>query len=157
MKPPGISTSGISNFASALTAFAVLISFQSPCGVLADIQDPPVREQGPIRKLGRGVSNMAFGSSEIFNLMDPMNPSFSSSGIFSHGIIYGVGRSLVRFGAGIYEVMTFPLPSYRGGYKPVLPPTTPWVKGGYEEFPPELGFDSRMEYGRNQNWNSRIP
>ena len=33
---------------------------------LADIHDPPMNDQGPTRKLGRGLANMLFGASEIF-------------------------------------------------------------------------------------------
>lgn len=150
----------VTNFAYVLIATVVLSTLTPLIPVstaLADIQDPPLREHGAIRKLGRGIGNIVSGSSEIFNSMDVTNPTMSSSGIFSYGIVLGAGRTLMRLGAGIYEITTFPFPSYRGGYKPVLPPTTPWVKGGYEEFPPELGFDSRMSYTRNQNWNSRMP
>lgn len=144
----------VSNFACALIATITLPALTT---TFADIQDPPLREHGAIRKLGRGIGNIMGGSSEILNSMDVMNPTMSSTGIFSYGVVLGAGRTLMRLGAGVYEIITFPLPSYRGGYKPVLPPTTPWVKGGYEEFPPELGFDSRMDYVRNQNWNSRMP
>ena len=31
----------------------------------ADIQDPPAADYGPTRKLGRGLTNMAFGWAEI--------------------------------------------------------------------------------------------
>ncbi|MEI6871184.1 MAG: exosortase system-associated protein, TIGR04073 family [Verrucomicrobiota bacterium] len=143
-----------SNLAFALTA---TLAVQSLPTAVADIQDPPMREHSPIRKLGRGVSNLVYGSSETLLVVDSLNPSFSNSGSYSYGLINGVGRTLVRMGAGIYEILTFPVPSYRGSYRPVLPSCTPWVKGGYEEFPPELGFDSRMEYGRNQGATSRMP
>lgn len=32
---------------------------------LADIQDPPSNDYGPTRKLGRGLSNLVFGISEL--------------------------------------------------------------------------------------------
>ena len=150
MKLPSVST-------LAAAFFAVLAS--QPCSTaFADIQDPPMRENTPIRKLGRGVGNLVYGSSELVLVIDSQNTSsMSNSASFSHGLVNGLGRTLVRMGAGIYEILTFPVPTYRSSYRPVLPSATPWVKSGYEEFPPELGFDSRMDYCRNQGATSRMP
>ena len=105
----------VTNFAYVLCATVALSSF-TPLTLIstafADIQDPPLREHGAIRKLGRGIGNLTTGSNEILNAMDVTNPTMSSSGIFSYGIVLGVGRTLMRLGAGIYEVTTFPFPSY---------------------------------------------
>ena len=69
---------------------------------------------GPEKKLGRGINNMG----EI-GRMGEMRRSVEQAGVFEgspaahgHGLISGFNRSMVRFGTGIYEVITFPIPSY---------------------------------------------
>lgn len=122
----------------------------------ADLQDPPYLDHGPIRKLSRGLANLAFGASEIYVTADNKNQTHGNSGLV-YGLIYGVSRTLVRMGAGFYEVLTFPAPTHRKSYAPALPSTTPWVQGGYEEFPPELGFESRFNYCRSDGPTTRMP
>ncbi len=63
----------------------------------------------------------------------------------------------MRMGAGFYEVVTFPAPTYRKSYAPALPSVAPWVQGGFEEFPPELGFESRFNYCRSGGPTTRMP
>jgi len=113
---------------------------------LADIQDPPMNDQGPTRKLGRGLSNIAFGFMEVPQCIAQINDREGNSAWISYGIVRGVGRMFARIGAGIYEVATFPVPSHRGSFQPVLKSNIPWIHGGYEEFPPELGWNTRKRY-----------
>jgi putative exosortase-associated protein (TIGR04073 family) len=116
---------------------------------VADIQDPPGNDYGPTRKLGRGLGNVMFGASEIFVQPSRVNYSEGNSAAFSYGLVRGVGRFFVRLGAGIYEVSTFPYPTHRGTYRPPYRSRIPWIHGGYEEFPPELGFETRYRYTRS--------
>ena len=123
------------------------------CGMtaaaLADIQDPPVNDYGPTRKLGRGLANIFWGSSELLkNPCEEANREGNSAGM-SYGAVKGVGRFFFRMGMGFYEVFTFPFPTTRGSYRPPYKLNTPWIHGGYEEFPPELGWDSRFDYTRD--------
>ncbi len=113
---------------------------------LADIQDPPMNDQGPTRKLSRGAANIAFGWLEVPQCIAQINDREGNAAAFSYGIIRGVGRTLARVGTGIYEVATFPFPTHRSSYHPVLPSVIPWIHGGYEEFPPELGWNTRKRY-----------
>ncbi len=62
------------------------------------------------------------------------------------GIVQGFGRFLYRMGCGWFEFVTFPFPTYKGSYRPFYRDNVPWIHGGYEEFPPELGFKSRYNY-----------
>ena len=62
-------------------------------------------------------------------------------------------RTVVRLGYGLYELVTFPFPSYKGTYKP------PYYKKdyinpvyGYSEFPPQVGFASESGYSRTQKY-----
>jgi putative exosortase-associated protein (TIGR04073 family) len=72
---------------------------------------------GPEQKLGRGLSN----SYEIVRWGEMRssveeNTVFQRPGSGYYGVIHGFDRSLQRFGLGVYEVVTFPIPSY----KPVM-------------------------------------
>ncbi len=69
---------------------------------------------GPEKKLGRGLNNMG----EIVR-MGEMRRSVEQAGVwhgpqaaYGRGFISGFNRSMVRFGTGVYEVLTFPIPSY---------------------------------------------
>ena len=142
-----------------LGALAVAAGFcldqAQPLG--ADIQDPPLIRQGPVRKLSRGLANMTTGFTEIYSSLDQVNDSEGNSAMFSYGIVRGITRTLTRFGVGLYEVVTFPFPTTRGSYAPVLRQPIPWVHGGYEEFPPELGYETRFDYCRTQTGSTRMP
>lgn len=115
----------------------------------ADIQAPPASDYGPTRKLGRGLGNILWGSSEIIDSMAAVNYSEGNSAAFSYGIVRGVGRMFARLGYGIYEVVLFPFPTQKGTYKPPYKSDIPWINSGYPEFPPELGWETRYDYSRS--------
>lgn len=114
----------------------------------ADIHDPPSNAHGPTRKLGRGISNLLFGWSELPTQIAEVNTREGNSAAASYGVVRGVGRSLIRAGAGIFEIATFPFPVMRGTYYPILESDTHWIHSGYKEFPPELGNESKYPYAR---------
>jgi putative exosortase-associated protein (TIGR04073 family) len=69
---------------------------------------------GPEKKLGRGLSNMF----EIVR-MGEMRRTVEQNALFeahdstySSGVVRGFNRSMARFGVGLYETVTFPIPSY---------------------------------------------
>lgn len=115
----------------------------------ADIQQPPASDYGPTRKLGRGIANVAFGSSEILDSIFSVNYSDGNSAAWSYGLVRGVGRTFARLGYGFYEIATFPCPTVRGSYYPPYRSDIPWINSGYQEFPPELGFETRYNYVRD--------
>ena len=129
-----------------LTA-ALVTGFAAAC--CADIQDPPSNDYGPTRKLGRGLSNMVFGWSEIPHTITTVNSHEGNSAAAGYGVVRGVGRGFARFGVGLYEVLLWPIPAYKGGYLPILPSDIPWIHQGYQEFPPELGNESKYPYVRH--------
>ena len=101
----------------------------------------------------RGISPeldqvIAFGISELSVQPNLMNEREGNAAAFSYGIVKGVGRFLARFGFGIYDTLTFPFPTTRGSYKQPYPSNIPWIHGGMEEFPPELGWETRYHYVR---------
>ena len=130
------------------SAFALLASLLITSVAMADIQAPPASDQGPTRKLGRGISNIAFGSSEIVDSIFSVNYAEGNSAAFGYGLVRGVGRTFARLGYGIYEVLLFPFPTQRGTYYPPYRSNIPWINSGYDEFPPELGFETRYSYNR---------
>lgn len=126
--------------ATLLLAFAALVR--------ADIHDPPSNAQGPTRKLGRGISNLLFGWSELPTTVAKVNDVEGNSAAAGYGVVRGVGRSALRMQAGLFEILTWPFPAVRGSYFPVLESDVHWIHAGYSEFPPELGYESRYPYTR---------
>lgn len=116
---------------------------------MADIQQPPSSEWGPTRKLGRGLGNICFGITEIPTSMASVNYFEGNSAAFSYGVVRGVGRMFARLGYGIYDTLLFPFPTYKGTYAPPYKSNVQWMWRGYSEFPPELMFETRMPYVRN--------
>ena len=115
----------------------------------ADIQDPPAKKYDMHRKFSRGVSNIVWGFSELPHTMCITNDLEGNSAAFSVGIFAGVRRSLERVGVGVFEVATHPFAINRGTYKPYFKSPTRNNHGTYEEFPPELGYDSKYPYSRH--------
>jgi putative exosortase-associated protein (TIGR04073 family) len=128
-----------------LCAFALLLSFICVCR--ADIHDPPSNAQGPTRKLGRGVSNLLFGWSELPATIVKINQDEGNSAAAGY-VVRGVGRSAMRTYAGLFDILTWPIPAVRGTYFPVLESDVHWIHAGYQEFPPELGNESKYPYVR---------
>lgn len=116
-----------------------------------------MQDQNAIRKLSRGLSNLTFGATELPSTYESISRRHGNAAGFSYGLISGLGRTLARLGSGVYDIVTFPIPTNRGSYAPILPSATPWVQNGFEEFPPELGFESRLNYVRSGGGYSRLP
>jgi len=123
--------------------------------VFADIQAPPASDQGPTRKLGRGIANMLYGTTEIIDSMSDVNYTDGNSAAFSYGLVRGLGRTFARLGYGIFETVTFPFPTQHGTYQPPYNNNIQWLNSGYSEFPPEVGFETKYDYCRQysiQSW-----
>jgi putative exosortase-associated protein (TIGR04073 family) len=129
-----------------LLAAALVAGFALP--TFADIQDPPSNEYGPTRKLGRGISNVVFGIAELPVSIARVNEREGNSAAAGYGVVRGLGRSYMRFHTGLAEIFSFPFPINRGTYYPLLPARVPYIHAGYEEFPPELGNESKYPYVR---------
>ena len=127
----------------------VAVGFAIATTALADIQDPPSNDYGPTRKLGRGAGNFFFATAEVPVTIGRINREEGNSAAASYGVVKGVGRSIERHFAGMFEIWLFPFPVFRDSYRPVLPSDIPYIHGGYSEFPPELGFESKYPYCRD--------
>ena len=120
---------------------------------MADFQAPPAAKYGSLRKLSRALANIVYGVTEIPVQMVRSDQEGGSSEAFAYGSVYGTGKTLARLGYGIYELITFPLPTYKGGFRP---PYAPGIREathpstGFLEFPPEVGFISGVQHSRTQ-------
>jgi putative exosortase-associated protein (TIGR04073 family) len=130
------------------TLFAAALVLGFTATSFADIQDPPGRDYGPTRKLGRGLSNAAWCFSELPVQIARVNEREGNSAAFGYGVVRGLGRTYMRFHAGLFEMFSFPFPVNQGTYRPILPGRYHDIHGGYEEFPPELGNESKYPYVR---------
>jgi len=131
----------------------LLVVFSST--LFADIQAPPASDQGPTRKLGRGLGNILYGSTEIIDSMSDINACEGNTAAFSYGLVRGLGRTFARFGYGVFETATFPFPTQHGTYQPPYNNNIQWLNSGCSEFPPEIGFETKYDYSRQyscQSW-----
>ena len=126
-----------------------VVAFAFAASAMADIQDPPGNDYGPTRKLGRGIGNFLYASTELPYCVNEINKTEGNSAAASYGIVRGLGRSTARHFTGLFEIVTFAAPVYHNSYRPVLRSDIPWIHGGYSEFPPELGFESKHVYCRD--------
>ena len=75
----------------------------------------------PFTKLGRGVANTLTGWVELpKNIYNTSVEDNAFTGM-TLGLAKGAGMTLVRTGAGIYEIATFPFPLPED-YRPILEP-----------------------------------
>lgn len=81
----------------------------------------PSYAQDATKKLGRGLVNVLTGWIELpKNIYETSVESNPLAGI-TIGLAKGLGMTVVRTGAGIYETVTFPFPLPQE-YKPILEP-----------------------------------
>lgn len=126
--------------------------------VAADIQAPPASTYTAPRKLGRALSNILYGVTEIPEQMVRKSDTHGRKAAWSYGVVDGTYRSLKRIGYGFCELVTFTCPTYRGTFK------QPYERcgednriqmnpsDGLSEFPPQLGFEMEFEHSRTQTW-----
>ncbi len=77
--------------------------------------------QDPFTKLGRGVANTLTGWVELpKNIYNTSVKDNAFTGL-TLGLARGVGMTVVRTGAGLFEIATFPIPLPQD-YRPTLEP-----------------------------------
>jgi len=117
------------------------------CGMLlfavGTTMDLPAQEPDPatptvvdrvLRKLGRGITNVAFGALQFPVTWYRVNFEEGGLAACTYGILLGVSEVLIREVVGVVEIVTFPVPlpgcsdvpdSPEAGYGPILQPE--WV------------------------------
>ena len=78
---------------------------------------------GPEKKLGRGLNNVTEFArlGEMRRSMEQTALWDSPSEVYTTGVIRGFNRSLARTLLGVYEIATFPFPSYEPLFTPKYP------------------------------------
>lgn len=95
---------------SLLATLVALTLFSSGCA-------------GPERKFGRGVLNATEFTrlGELRRSMEQTALWDNTESTYTTGFVRGLNRSLVRTGVGLYEIVTFPFPSYDPVFLPEYP------------------------------------
>ena len=131
-----------------------IFSLFAVCSVaVADIQSPPGHHYNWSRKLSRGMGNILYGITEPFNVWQRTNRSDGANAAACDFFVEGIKRMVVRAGYGVYEIATFPQPTYKRTYRPPYyskEKIDPWW--GYSEFSPELGGGANADYSRMVGW-----
>lgn len=131
-----------------LTLLAVGITV--PC--FADIQAPPASRQNAIHKLGRGISNVLYGATELSNRIIQVNQNDGNNAGFGAGIVEGAERSVIRVAWGLFEIATFPVKTHKNSFRAPYQNIEYDPYNGYAEYSPEIGWQSKFGYGRKQNF-----
>lgn len=102
---------------------------------------------GPERKLGRGINNVTEFArmGEIRRSMEQTALWDNTDAAYTTGFIRGFNRSVARTAVGLYEVVTFPIPSY----DPVFLPENPVYPDSYKPrllADPTFGADASLGF-----------
>ncbi|MFA7255613.1 MAG: exosortase system-associated protein, TIGR04073 family [Candidatus Omnitrophota bacterium] len=80
-------------------------------------------EDSAFTKFGRGMANIVISPGELYTqpllLSKTSEPSIAAFG----GLFKGLSMFIAREVVGIYEVVTFPIPNFKG-YGPIIEPAT---------------------------------
>lgn len=87
---------------------------------------------GAIRKLGRGLANMATCPAELIRMPTLVGRQDGNIAALSVGLLQGIWRTALRGIAGAYEATTFIVPLPRD-FKPVLTPEFVYAHGDWTE------------------------
>ena len=79
-------------------------------------------------KLGRGVLNMVGSPVELARTVHIQSRAKGAGYGWTMGIVEGLGRTFLRFGAGAIETLTFPFDFPKDDKSPLLVPDYPWEK-----------------------------
>lgn len=83
-------------------------------------------------KLGRGVLNIVGSPVELARTIHIQSRVKGPGYGWTVGIVEGLGKTIVRFGAGAIETVTFPFDFPVDDKEPILSPDYPWQKWDVE-------------------------
>ena len=84
-------------------------------------EDRSVYADGILRKLGRGIANIATCPLELPRTIEIVGLRDGWGAGATVGVLQGLWRTLLRGAAGIYEVVTFPAETTKG-FAPLMTP-----------------------------------
>ena len=76
-------------------------------------------DNGPVKKLGRGLANAVTCPVGLFQGMKDVDDESGPIAAATWGVLTGVVNVVKRAVVGVYETVTFPVPA-PAGYKPIL-------------------------------------
>lgn len=79
--------------------------------LISSLITKPCFANGPLRKLGRGLANVFTGIVEIPKKVILTSKKENLAKGLTSGFMKGVQEGLVRTASGLYETLTFPIPS----------------------------------------------
>ena len=104
-----------------LAAAIASSGYCASCGSCAKPQKAAAQsgDNGPMKKLGRGMANFLTFPYELPYRISCINESDGPGAAFTYGIVKGVVMAGLRALVGTYEILSFPLPLPEG-YKPII-------------------------------------
>lgn len=91
------------------------------------------------KKLGRGLTNAAFGWSEVFRSEENAFDRHGLGAALIWGPLDGIGNAVKRTGAGIWETATFPIQTSKDA-EPIVEPEWPLQTDRAGERPKNYSF-----------------
>lgn len=88
--------------------------------------------QGRMRKLGRGIANIATAPAELIRTPELVGRREGYLTAMTVGVMQGAWRTVLRAVAGIYETATFFVEA-PPGYEPIFHPEFVWQHGAWTE------------------------
>lgn len=79
-------------------------------------------------KLGRGLLNIVASPIEIARTINVQSNARGPAYGWTMGLVEGIGRTFVRFGAGAIDAVTFPFEFPKDDREALLAPDYPWQK-----------------------------
>ena len=88
--------------------------------------------QGRMRKLGRGIANVATAPAELIRTPELVGRRDGALSAVTVGVLQGAWRTVLRAVAGAYEVATFFVEA-PPGFEPIIKPEFVWQHGSWTE------------------------
>ena len=112
-----------------VSAAALVVGLAGP--VMAD-EGSGSYVDGMLRKLGRGIANVATCPGELVRTPTLVGRSDGYVASLTVGIIEGAWRTIVRGVTGVFEVATF-YAEIPKGFDPLMKPEFVWANGNWSE------------------------
>ena len=109
-----------------MTFLILVVGFMCVCASSAHADELAGNDSST--KLGRGLLNMVGSPVELARTIHIQSNVKGPAYGWTMGLVEGLGRTLVRFGAGAIETVTFPFDFPKDDKSPLLTPDYPWQK-----------------------------
>ena len=119
---------GRSTRLKVLCVSAMTLGFAATASADSELTTPG----GRLRKLGRGIANIATAPAEIIRTPELVSRRDGYVSAMSVGLVEGTWRTLVRAVTGVFEIATFYVEIPRG-FGPLMKPEFVWEHGNWAE------------------------